>query len=57
MIRNLHRVTDTTSHPAPRGTLRRIVSEWAHAEGEDLTNCDYDRIIATALGRVKRWPA
>jgi len=45
----------TTKDQAQRVTVRRIIREWAHDEGEDLANADYDRLIAAAVSRARGW--
>jgi len=50
MIRKIHPLTDTTSHPAPRITLRRIFLDWSVAD-------DIGRLGELAAGRLQRRPA
>jgi len=57
MTRNLHRVTDATSHPAPRITLRRILRDWSVADDAPIAVDEFDRLGELAAGRLQRRPA
>lgn len=42
--------------PTTRVTVMRVLQEWSHANDQEISAADFDRIIGVAVGHARRWP-